>query len=132
MCNEDDRKTQMFTQGHQFYQDITLHNHIKSRCWLIQDDDFWIERESNGNDRTLSHAATQFVLIAAQAIGRYTYQPQQFQGACMTRISRHGGIMGLQYVRDLCFETHDGVQRVHGTLENDSHFLPAKGSQLSG
>src|SRR5438552_963116 len=68
MSNEDDRKTEVFTQSHHFHQDIALYNYVKSCGWLIHDDDIRIERESNGDDCSLPHTTTQLVWIAPQSI----------------------------------------------------------------
>src|SRR5260370_1252824 len=88
------------------------------------------EAQGNGNNCAWTHAATQFMRIAANAIWGDTNQAQQFDSTLSSRICSHRWPMRTQHICDLSTDIEYGIERIHSTLENNSQFAPTKGTQL--
>src|SRR5690348_253075 len=124
MGDEDDREVELLTQPGYFQQDFTLHHDIERGRRLIHDNEFWRERQGDGNDGALAHPAAQLMRIASDAIRRYPDQPQQFTGAFAPLLRSHLWAMRLQDIINLAAEPQDRVERVHRALEDNGERTP--------
>src|SRR6266852_8042888 len=130
MRNKDQSHPKFPAQRTNEFKNFTLHYNVQCRCRLVHDDQLWCEGQGNGNNCALTHAATQFMRIAANAIWGDTDQAQQFDSTLSSRICSHRWPMRTQHICDLSTDIEYGIERIHSTLENNSQFAPTKGTQL--
>src|SRR5713226_1011235 len=130
MRNEDDGEVETLTQAHNLHQNFALHYHIECGRRLIHDDEFRRKRQGNGNDCTLAHPTAQFVWVAADTVRGDPYQAQQLDGTLPPRIRPHLWTVSAQHIGYLRPNIQHRIERVHGTLEDNRKFIPAKFTQF--
>src|SRR5579864_7613018 len=130
MRNKDQSHPKFPAQRTNEFKNFTLHYNVQCCCRFVHDDQLWCEGQGNGNNCALTHAATQFMRIAANAIWGDTDQAQQFDSTLPSRICSHRWPMRMQHIGDLSTDSEYGIERIHRTLEDYSQFTPAKHAQL--
>src|SRR5215468_10852578 len=130
MRDKDQSGLEFLTKSTHQVENFTLYHDIKRSCRLIHNDQVWIQGESDSDDSTLPHPSTEFMRIAAQAVGSDTNELEQLNGTLFAAIRPHIGPVGLEGIHNLRANVHNRVERIHSTLENDGNLVPTKGAQF--
>ncbi len=111
-------------EGHDFLNNLVLHDNVQCRGRFIGDNQIRGAGEAHGDNGPLLHPAAVFMRIGFPPARVEANQPIQLlhllPGFGLGYI-----IVGLNSLDDLVTHADDGVQGVHGRLKDHGNLLPA-------
>ena len=104
-------------------QDLSLDGNVKSGGGLVRDKKLRLAGHRHSDHNTLAHTAGKLMRITPESHLRlrdtygFQYVNSSLVGLLLGKV-----VMKEDRLRKLCFNSHTGIQGVHGLLEDHSHF----------
>ena len=117
----------------QFAHHLVGHGHIEAGGGFIGDHQGGFQGHRQGDGQPLAHAATEFMGIAAVALGADAHPLQQLLGPGLHLLPPPTGPVGAEGVGQVVANGEQGIEPGHGVLEHQPHRLtpqPPEGGAL--
>ena len=125
MRDEDDGQSKLTPEGLQQLQDLCLDHHVEGGRGLVADDQPGSAGECHRDHDPLAHAAAELVGIVPPSLGVDAHHLEQLTDTRPRRVAAHARLVLGDRFQDLVPDPTNGVEGVHGALEDDAHLGPA-------
>ena len=129
MGNEEHGEPELALELHDLLQDLPLHDHVERGGRLVEQEQLWVEREGQGDDDALAHAARELVRIGVYATSVDAHELEQLASPG-ERLALRDARVRARHVDELVADPRDGVERGHRALEDEGDIAPAETAQL--
>ena len=122
--DEDEREPELVREVRQQLEDLRLHHDVERRRRLVGEQDARRARQGHRDRRTLAHSPRELVRVALRPRRRDADGLEQLPHAGR-RLAAGREAVQLHRLGDLVSDALDGIEGVHGALEDHRDVLPA-------
>ncbi len=132
MGNEDDAEADLVSEALDLVKDLLLDHDVKRGGRLVHDDDLGLQGQGHRDDHSLAHPARELVRERPDAVRGNADHVEELPAPLLASGRVHLRDVLGEDIRELLAHADDGVERVHGALEDHRDPRPAEPAERRG